>query len=112
VKWHTVVDGDNCRSVADKYFITMDQFFAWNPAVSKDCLTNFWKDQAYCVGTSDSISISRSAAPTPTPTATFVMPTPNQANNAVSNCNRAAQAQDGDYCSVSASAGSLMLPTN
>ncbi|KAF2126083.1 carbohydrate-binding module family 50 protein [Dothidotthia symphoricarpi CBS 119687] len=98
VKWHTVVDGDNCASVADEYFITLEQFFAWNPAVSSDCTTNFWKDQAYCVGTSDSISISRSAQPTPTPTSGLVVPTPNQPNNVVSDCNKVAQALEGDYC--------------
>ncbi|CAO2650794.1 Nn.00g020860.m01.CDS01 [Neocucurbitaria sp. VM-36] len=100
VRWHTVVDGDNCASVADKYFITMEQFFTWNPAVSKDCTTNFWLDQAYCVGTSDSISVSRSAPPAPTPTSSLVIPTPNQPNNAVSNCNKVAQALEGDYCSL------------
>ncbi|KAH9873588.1 hypothetical protein IAQ61_004212 [Plenodomus lingam] len=101
VRWHIVVDGDNCSNLADKYFITLAQFFAWNPAVSKDCLGNFWLGSAYCIGTSDSITVSRSAAPpSPTPTA-FVIPSPNQPNNAVDNCNKVAQAQEGDWCSVS-----------
>jgi hypothetical protein len=100
IRWHTIVDGDNCPNLADKYFITLAQFYAWNPAVSKDCRDNFWLGSAYCVGTSDSISVSRSAAaPLPTPSA-FVIPTPNQPNNAVGNCNKVAQAQEGDYCSV------------
>ena len=60
----------------------------------------FWLT-SYCVGTADSITVSRSPVPTPTPTGTFVMPTPNQANNAISNCNKAAQAKDGEFCSVS-----------
>lgn len=100
VRWHTVVAGDNCASVADKYFITVAQFYAWNPAVSEDCATNFWLGQAYCVGTSDSISVSRSTPPAPTPTSSLVIPTPNQPNNAVSNCNKFAQALEGDYCLV------------
>lgn len=100
VRWHIVVDGDNCSNLADKYFITLAQFFAWNPAVSKDCLGNFWLGSAYCIGTSDSITVSRSAAPpSPTPTA-FVIPSPNQPNNAVDNCNKVAQAQEGDWCSL------------
>ena len=78
----------------------MSQFFAWNPAVSTDCKTNFWKNQAYCVGTSGSISVSRSAPPTPTPTSGLIIPSPNQPNNAVSNCNKVAQALSGDYCAV------------
>jgi len=109
VKWHTVVEGDNCATVADKYFITTKQFYAWNPAVSSDCTTNFWKGQAYCVGTSDSISVSRSAAPTPTPTSGLVIPTPNQANNAVNNCNKVAQALSGDYCSLFAERNGISL---
>lgn len=32
--------------------ITLDQFYSWNPAVSRDCGTNFWLNQAYCVGVS------------------------------------------------------------
>jgi hypothetical protein len=28
VSWYTVADGDSCSSVADKFFITPDQFFA------------------------------------------------------------------------------------
>ncbi|KAH9866826.1 hypothetical protein J1614_008519 [Plenodomus biglobosus] len=100
IKWHTVGEGDSCSSVADKYFITLAQFYSWNLAVSTDCQTNFWRDQAYCVGTSDSITISRSAQPTPTPTSGFVVPTPNQPNNVVSNCNKVAQALEGDYCYV------------
>jgi hypothetical protein len=53
------------------------------------------------VGTADSISVTRSAQPTPTPTSGLVIPTPNQANNVVSSCNKVAQALEGDYCYVS-----------
>jgi hypothetical protein len=31
---------------------SVDQFYDWNPAVSRDCVTNFWLGQAYCVGVS------------------------------------------------------------
>lgn len=41
-KWHTVVEGDDCSTIEKQYDITADQFFEWNPAVSKDCITNFW----------------------------------------------------------------------
>ncbi|QPG94582.1 hypothetical protein C2857_006430 [Epichloe festucae Fl1] len=51
-KWDVVVDGDGCASMAADNGITVDQFYAWNPAVSKDCVTNFWLGQAYCVGVS------------------------------------------------------------
>ncbi|KAF2007436.1 carbohydrate-binding module family 50 protein [Amniculicola lignicola CBS 123094] len=54
--WHTVVFGDNCQSVARRYGISMQQFLAWNPAVSSDCLSNFWLESAYCVRVSQSSS--------------------------------------------------------
>ncbi|KAK3333761.1 hypothetical protein B0T19DRAFT_135896 [Cercophora scortea] len=31
------------------YGISLAQFLLWNPAVSSDCLTNFWTTYAYCV---------------------------------------------------------------
>jgi hypothetical protein len=48
-KWHTVGDGDSCWSIEQKYNITADQFFKWNPAVSTDCVSNFWPKYSYCV---------------------------------------------------------------
>ncbi|KAL8366616.1 hypothetical protein RB595_010465 [Gaeumannomyces hyphopodioides] len=51
-KWDVVVSGDSCGSMAADNGITLDQFYAWNPAVSRDCVTNFWLGQAYCVGVS------------------------------------------------------------
>ncbi|CAN9364373.1 unnamed protein product [Alternaria sp. RS040] len=100
VRWHIVEKGDDCSILANKYFITLEQFYAWNPAVSNDCRDNFWQGSAYCVGTSDSISVSRSALPpSPTPSA-FVIPSPNQANNAIKECNKVAQAQEGDWCAL------------
>lgn len=47
--WHTVVNGDGCWSIEQKYGITHAQFLAMNPDVSQDCLTNFWPGSAYCV---------------------------------------------------------------
>ncbi|KAI4782625.1 hypothetical protein E4T52_02498 [Aureobasidium sp. EXF-3400] len=41
-RWYTAQAGDSCSSVADKAFITLDQFYSWNPAVSKDCSSGFW----------------------------------------------------------------------
>ncbi|CAN9387616.1 unnamed protein product [Alternaria alternata] len=100
VRWHIVEKGDDCSILANKYFITLEQFYAWNPAVSNDCRDNFWQGSAYCVGTSNSISVSRSALPpSPTPSA-FVIPSPNQANNAIKECNKVAQAQEGDWCAL------------
>lgn len=49
VSWYTVKSGDSCTSVQEKFKITADQFFTWNPAVSRDCTTNFWVGESYCV---------------------------------------------------------------
>lgn len=49
VSWYTVKEGDTCPSVQEKFNITADQFFNWNPAVSRDCITNFWVGESYCV---------------------------------------------------------------
>jgi hypothetical protein len=68
--------------------------------MSTDCKTNFWKDQAYSVGTADSISVTRSTQLILTPASGLFIPSPNQANDAVNNCNKVAQALEDDYCYV------------
>ncbi|WYZ42085.1 hypothetical protein EsH8_V_000980 [Colletotrichum jinshuiense] len=101
-KWYVIADGDNCGTVEAKFGITHTQFIAWNPAVSNDCLTNFWLGQAYCVGlgtaastttttttTSSSASTSLPGATTP-PGPTFT--------GSPSNCNRWYLIVDGDNC--------------
>ncbi|KAL2068497.1 hypothetical protein VTL71DRAFT_14834 [Oculimacula yallundae] len=49
-KYHTVVKGDDCGTLESKYGITHTQFITWNPAVSQNCLDNFWLGNSYCVG--------------------------------------------------------------
>ncbi|KZL74226.1 LysM domain-containing protein [Colletotrichum tofieldiae] len=99
-KWYVISDGDNCSAVETKFGITHAQFIAWNPAVSNDCLTNFWLGQAYCVSlgtaaptttttTSSSASTSLPGATTP-PGPTFT--------GSPSNCNRWYLIADGDNC--------------
>lgn len=56
----------------------------------------------YCVSTMSMTTTRSSINPPPTSTQSAVpVPTPNQAGNAISNCNKYAQTQDGDYCYVS-----------
>ncbi|KAK2015703.1 LysM domain-containing protein [Colletotrichum eremochloae] len=110
-KWHVVTGGD-CSTVEALYGLTHAQFLAWNPAVSQDCLTNFWAGSAYCVGTSSpsggatatttraATSVS-STAPASTPTnGPVAAPEPNQAGNAIATCNKYAQAPSGDWCAA------------
>jgi hypothetical protein len=57
-KWYTVKSGDGCYSVETAFAITHAQFIAWNPAVSNDCLTNFWLGYAYCIGVGSVVTTS------------------------------------------------------
>jgi hypothetical protein len=41
--------GDTSDIVAAEFGITTAQFLAWNPAVSSDCTSGFWLEEAYCV---------------------------------------------------------------
>ncbi|KAH7305459.1 hypothetical protein B0I35DRAFT_381589 [Stachybotrys elegans] len=104
-EWHVVVEGDSCQSVADGAGISADQFFDWNPAVSKDCVTNFWVGQAYCVGiagdggppTVTTTSSTRTEEqPKPTP------PAPTHTGQPA-NCNKWDVVEEGDSCSSIAS---------
>lgn len=96
-RWHVVEEGDNCATVPAKYKIDQEQFFKWNPAVSTDCLQNFWLGSAYCVGLAAGSSTNPPASTTSDlPPA----PSPTQEGNAVADCNSFAQAQEGDWCAA------------
>ncbi|KAH6684917.1 hypothetical protein F5X68DRAFT_241940 [Plectosphaerella plurivora] len=71
--WHTIVSGDNCNNVPERYGITLAQFLAWNPAVSSDCVSNFWLESAYCVRTGAPVGGTTTTGPTTSaPTTTAV----------------------------------------
>ncbi|KAM7185212.1 LysM domain containing protein [Naviculisporaceae sp. PSN 640] len=59
-RWHVVGEGNTCPGVEAQYGITHGQFLSWNPAVSSDCVSNFWGGFAYCV------SITPGVPPGPT----------------------------------------------
>lgn len=86
----------------------MAQFFQWNPAVSEDCLTNFWLGQAYCVGVSATTGTPTVTTPASTTTAADI-PSPTQEGNAVEECNKYAQALKGDTCSTLADRNDVSL---
>jgi hypothetical protein len=64
--WHTIISGDNCQNVSQRYGISLQQFLAWNPAVSSDCRNNFWLESAYCVRVGTSSSKPSTSTSTPT----------------------------------------------
>ncbi|KGO45809.1 Peptidoglycan-binding Lysin subgroup [Penicillium expansum] len=52
IEYYVAQSGDTCATVETKHSITAAQFLSWNPAVSSDCTTGFWADEAYCVSVS------------------------------------------------------------
>ncbi|OAA74801.1 peptidoglycan-binding protein [Akanthomyces lecanii RCEF 1005] len=68
--WYTVKSGDTCPSVEEKFGITADQFFKWNPAVSRDCVNNFWVGESYCVGVGKPIKTSSTSSQVSSSTST------------------------------------------
>ncbi|KAJ5795992.1 uncharacterized protein N7518_004532 [Penicillium psychrosexuale] len=51
-KWSLVTASLSCTDLASQAGISLAQFLAWNPAVSSDCVTNYWLGEACCVGLS------------------------------------------------------------
>ncbi|KAJ5720928.1 uncharacterized protein N7483_008862 [Penicillium malachiteum] len=51
-EYYIAQSNDNCATIEAIYGITSAQFLEWNPAVSSDCETGFWADEAYCVSIS------------------------------------------------------------
>ncbi|OQE08182.1 hypothetical protein PENVUL_c010G01802 [Penicillium vulpinum] len=104
-KYYVPVDGDNCATVAADFDITTAQFLAWNPAISSDCTSGFWLEEAYCVGVSSSTTATTTAAPTTTTTTkatittTVSPPAPTQ-SGIPSNCNKYYVPVDGDNCAT------------
>ncbi|KAF9047715.1 hypothetical protein BJ165DRAFT_1118997 [Panaeolus papilionaceus] len=46
--YYTVVSGDSCTAIDNKFTITLSDFFRWNPEVNTAC-TNIAVGSAYCV---------------------------------------------------------------
>jgi len=95
-------DGVYCYDMAVAAGISLDELYAWNPALNGDC-SGLWAGYAYCVGRAGSASSSptptpTTASPTPTPTSTGVTPPgPTQAGIPAT-CNKYVMQRDGVYC--------------
>lgn len=70
--FYTVVEGagDSCWSITQKFGITLDQFYEWNPDVTDDCTVNFWPTYSYCVGVGPVVSTSTTTTTSAKPTTT------------------------------------------
>ncbi|ETS75935.1 hypothetical protein PFICI_12879 [Pestalotiopsis fici W106-1] len=106
--YYVAQSGDTCSSVEELYNITNEQFHAWNPAVSSDCTSGFWSDEAYCVrvagseGGNTTITVSSTSASTTfSRTTTTIVPPPGPTQDGIpDNCNVYYVAQSGDDCST------------
>lgn len=121
---------DTCSSLASEADISLDDFYAWNPAVGDTC-ANLIPDYWVCVGVAASGSTTTASSTAPTVTATvtatastlstlstitttstttngIVTPTPVQ-TGMVSNCDDFYLVQSGDSCSAIATAFDISL---
>ncbi|KAG2183295.1 hypothetical protein INT43_006300 [Umbelopsis isabellina] len=58
---HSVTDSDTCISVAKKYGISLNDFYAWNPKVHKGSCDNLDTGKSYCVAVSGSEKSTKSS---------------------------------------------------
>ncbi|EQB58765.1 LysM domain-containing protein [Colletotrichum gloeosporioides Cg-14] len=107
-KWALVTDGLSCTDMASEAGISLAQFLAWNPAVSSDCLTNYWLGEAYCVGVSGE-STPAPATTTAVATTTSVTPPGPTMGGEPDNCNKWALVTDGLTCTDMASQAGITL---
>lgn len=97
-KWHVVKSGDTCGSLESTYKISHADFLTWNPAVSNDCLTNFWPDYAYCVAVGATVTSPTITATISSSTTRVTSPSgPTQTGTPV-NCNNWYVVESGDSC--------------
>ncbi|KAI0850293.1 carbohydrate-binding module family 50 protein [Daldinia vernicosa] len=115
-KWAVVEDGVTCTDMAAAAGISLAQFLAWNPAVSDDCLTNYWLGEAYCVGVSStSITITSTSDMPSTTITTTAAPTitkpPSDYLQAgqPDNCSKWDRCGSGEYCELLASRNGLTV---
>ncbi|OJJ77959.1 hypothetical protein ASPBRDRAFT_167297 [Aspergillus brasiliensis CBS 101740] len=103
-KYYYVQHGDTCSAIATSHDISLDDFYAWNPAVGTTC-SDLEADYWVCVGVSGgttSTTTTTTPTPTSTPTTTSTTPTssgpsPTQ-SGLVDDCSTYYQAKSGDSC--------------
>ena len=103
-QYYKAVKGDDCWRVADKFHLSLDQFYAWNPPVGEDC-KGLWLDYYYCVAKPGSPGTGGggggggigTARPTTTTAGCAAAPTPTQPGSQC-NCRKWHKVVNGDSC--------------
>ncbi|ORY01575.1 hypothetical protein BCR34DRAFT_521866 [Clohesyomyces aquaticus] len=101
-KFYLVKSNDGCYDIAAANGISLENFYAWNPALNS-CAA-LWPTYYVCVGL-----IGSTATPTPTkatPTNGVSTPTPTQ-SPFISNCNKFYLVKSGDGCEDIATANGI-----
>lgn len=101
-------DGVYCYDMAATASITLDQLYAWNPALGGDC-SGLWTGYAYCVGVAEATTPTPTPTVTPTPTPTTVTPPGPTQTGIAPNCDRYVMQQSGVYCYDMAATAGIML---
>jgi hypothetical protein len=107
-KFHLVVTGDQCGTIASNAGISLAEFYAWNPAVGSTCATLDLNDYV-CIDIIGVIpSSTTTATSTTTPANGITTPTPYQTGMAT-NCNKFHLVVTGDQCGTIASNAGISL---
>ncbi|KAL8377163.1 hypothetical protein RB595_008034 [Gaeumannomyces hyphopodioides] len=103
-KWAVVTDGVSCTGMARDVGISLEQFLAWNPAVSSDCRTNYWLGDAYYVGVSGGSGTTPPVTTTTTASSPPAGPTKPPAEylqaGQPGNCSKRDRCGAGEYCAL------------
>ncbi|KAH8799634.1 hypothetical protein F5884DRAFT_111945 [Xylogone sp. PMI_703] len=105
-KFHLVVSGDQCGTIATNAGISLTQFYSWNPAVGSTCATLFL-GYYVCI---DVIGVTPTTTHTTTTTKGngVTTPTPIQ-TGMVKNCDKFHLVVSGDQCGAIASNAGITL---
>jgi LysM repeat protein len=116
-KFYLVVSGDGCYDIAASKSISLEIFYAWNPAIGSDCAA-LWLNTYVCVGLIGGGTPTPKPISTPTPTSArptstsvgngIATPTPVQPSM-IANCNKFYFVKTGDGCYDIAASNSISL---
>ncbi|KAH9206636.1 hypothetical protein DL95DRAFT_315232 [Leptodontidium sp. 2 PMI_412] len=110
--FYLVVSGDQCGTIATAAGISLDSFYAWNPAVGSTC-ASLWAGYYVCINviggsTSTSTSTTTTSVTTTSSTNGIATPTPYQSGMTTS-CNTFYLVVSGDQCGTIATAKGISL---
>ncbi|KAK0757408.1 hypothetical protein N5P37_010131 [Trichoderma harzianum] len=104
--FHLVVSGDTCPDIASKAGISLDNFYAWNPAVKSDC-TQLLAGDYVCIGIIGGTTVKPTSTSTK-PGNGISTPGPIQ-TGMIGSCNKFHLVVSGDTCPDLATSNAITL---